>query len=109
MNDELQNRRFTIQLEEAIRAANLEVIGPLLPDINVESVLPIAVMTAKMRARYLAEAFKLRDSLGEDGFPRDEEIEKLKKFRLAYDEAQAVVQALEHAIERGYVPVKQGD
>jgi len=105
MNDELRNRRFTIQLEESIRAANQEVIGPMLPKMTAESVLPIAVMAAKMRGRYLAEAFKLRDGLGKDGMPSDQEIEKLKSFRLAYEEAQAVTRALEHAIERGYVPI----
>lgn len=105
MNDELKNHRLKIQLEEAIRAVNLEVIGPMLPKISVESVLPLTVMTAKMRGRYLREAFALRDAKGEDGLVSSEEIAKLKEYRLAYEEAQAVIRALEHAIERGYVPI----
>lgn len=106
MSDELSNHRFTVQLEDAIRAANLEVIGTLLPEISVEAVLPVAVMAAKMRARYLSEGFKLRKSLGDDGMPSAEQIARLREFRSAYEEAQSVVRALEHAIERGYVPIK---
>lgn len=107
MSDELKSRRFNIKLEEAIRSVNLEVIGPMLPEISVESVLPLTVMAAKMRGRYLREAFALRESMEDDGFPSAEEINRLREYRLAYEEAQAVTRALEHAIERGYVPVKE--
>jgi len=105
MSDQLTSRKFTIRLEDAIRAANREIIDPMLPEVDIDTVLPISVMVAKLRGRYLSEAFKLTEGL-EAGFPSTAEIDKLKSYRVAYEESLAVFKALEHAIERGYVSVK---
>lgn len=99
---ETRNRKFTKMLEEAIRQANREVIDPMLPPVSVDSILPIAIMVAKLRGRYLAEAFKLVSNK-KDGFPDEEQISKLREYREAYEEALNVSQALEHAIGRGYL------
>jgi hypothetical protein len=94
--------RFTKILEEAIRHANHEVIDPMLPPINVKTVLPIAVMVAKLRGRYLQAAFELVDQKT-DGMPTDEQIDKLRAHRVAFEEVMAASQALETAISRGYL------
>ncbi len=99
---ETRNRKFSKMLEEAIRQANREVIDPMLPPVTVDTVLPVAVMVAKMRGRYIAEAFKLVSNK-KDGFPEAEQIAKLREYREAYEEVLTVSQALEHAIGRGYL------
>lgn len=103
---ETRNRKFTKMLEEAIRQVNHEVIDPVLPALTVESILPIAIMVAKLRGRYIAEAFAMAKSKKE-GFPDDAQIAKLREYREAYEEAMAVSQALEHAIGRGYLELAE--
>ncbi len=99
---ELLLRRFNKILEEAIRQANHEVIDPMLPPLNVTSVLPVAVMVAKLRGRYLQAAFEIVENK-KDGLPTEEQINALREHRLAFEEVMAVSQALEHAISRGYL------
>lgn len=103
---ETRNRKFTKMLEEAIRQANHEVIDPMLPPLSVESILPIAIMVAKLRGRYIAEAFAVAKNK-KDGFPDAEQVQKLREYREAYEEAMSVSQALEHAIGRGYLELAE--
>jgi len=99
---EMRNRKFSKMLEEAIRQSNHEVINPMLPPLTVESVLPIAVMVAKLRGRYIAEAFRMV-AQKKDSYPDAEQIATLREYREAYEEALAASQALEQAISRGYL------
>lgn len=110
MLDELEarNRKFTKILEEAIRQTNHEVMGPMLPPLTVESILPITVMVSKLRARYISEAFKMVASKKE-GFPDADQIGKLREYRESYEEALGVSMALEHAINRGYLELSELD
>ena len=94
--------RFKKMLEEAIRQVNHEVIDPMLPPLNVQSVLPVAVMVARLRGRYLQAAFELVDNK-KDGLPTEEQMVQLRQHREAYEEVMAVSQALEHAVDRGYL------
>lgn len=98
--DEQQKRRhFVAEMEQAIRVANREAINPLVPPINMENVLPFAVTVARLRANYLAAAFKLNS--GEVPGPAD--IETLRSLREGYDEAREAFNSLMIAIEREYV------
>ena len=110
MLDELEarNRKFTKILEEAIRQTNREVMGPMIPLLTVESVLPLAIMVSKLRGRYIAEAFKMVANK-KDGYPDVEQIETLREYREAYEEALGVSMALEHAIGRGYLEISELD
>ncbi len=108
MLDELEarNRKFIKLLEEAIRQSNHEVIDPMLPPLTIESILPIAIMVARLRGRYISETFKLVSSLG-GGFPDKDQVAKLREYREAYEETQAASQALEQAIDRGYLELAE--
>ena len=99
---EISNRKFTKMLEEAIRQANHEVIDPMLPPLSMASILPVAVMVAKLRGRYLAETYKMVEGKKE-GYPDSAQMAQLKQYREEYEEALAASQALEHAIDRGYL------
>lgn len=108
MLDELEarNRKFIKMLEEAIRQSNHEVIDPMLPPLTVQSILPISIMVAKLRGRYIAETFRLVENR-KDGYPDKDQIAKLREFREAYEEALAASRALEQAITRGYLELAE--
>ena len=100
--NDIEILRFTRTIEQAIAVANREIIHPLIPDITSESVMPLAISVARLRARYLQAAFRIAsDDHGDT--PNEAEIEELRHHREMYQEARQAFEALMHAIERGYV------
>ena len=97
---------FLKEIEQAIRLANCEVLGNRLKPITKDTILPLAVSVAKLRGDYLAEAFRLASS-DRGRALKDEEINGLKKYRQAYEEARRAFEALTLAIDRGYVEVAE--
>ncbi len=103
VRSELAKRQhFLMELEQAIQVANREVIGPRIPAMTKENILPFAVSVAQLRARYLEAAFALVERHRGDVL-EDADIETLRRYREAYVEAREAFEALRHAIERGYV------
>ncbi len=98
---EIAQRRFILELENGIRFANQEIIHKEIPGLTTESILELAVAIARLRAQYLAAAFKLGS--GETEAPGDEIVAALQRKRVAYEEARDAFQALREAIEKGYV------
>ncbi|MEK9754204.1 MAG: hypothetical protein VW338_13495 [Rhodospirillaceae bacterium] len=95
-------KRFLMEMESAIGAANREVIHKLIPAMSREGILPFAVSVARLRARYLEAAFKF--AAKENGKAlSDAEIAELRRQREMFEEARTTFAALTHAIERGYV------
>ncbi|MBV8536886.1 MAG: hypothetical protein JO128_14905 [Alphaproteobacteria bacterium] len=95
-------RQFLEQLNLAVAIANREVIHKHIPNLNKETFQQLAVMVAKSRAEYLDAAIKLANSPGAcDG----DCLADLKRKREVYDEGRAAFEALERAIERGYVDI----
>jgi hypothetical protein len=95
-------RQFLEQLEIAIALANREVIHKQIPNLNRETFQQLAVMVARFRANYLEAAIKLSASPGSCDAVC---IADLKAKRELYDEGRAAFEALERAIERGYVDI----
>ncbi len=62
-------------------------------------------MTAKARCAYLEAFISIANNL-EDDTPSPEQIKRLHFLRITYDELVAASQALEAAIERGYLDVE---
>jgi hypothetical protein len=93
-------RQFLEKLEMAVQVANREVIHKLIPNLNQETFQQLAVMVARARASYLEAAIKLANSPGgcDAGC-----LEDLKSKREMYEESRSAFDALERAIERGYV------
>jgi hypothetical protein len=101
-------KRFLMELENTISAANREVIHNSIPALTPERILPFAISVARLRARYLEAAFKFSDK--EHGEALDEtEISELRQHREMYEEAREAFGALTHAIERGYVDIGDSD
>jgi hypothetical protein len=100
---ELQaQRQFVEQLQMAVAVANREVIHQQIPNLNRESFQMLAVMVARYRANYLEAALNLGRS------PNQFDpmlLSDLKTKRELYEEGRQAFDALERAIERGYVDI----
>lgn len=95
-------QHFLKEMEQAIQVANREILSQRLPPITKENILPLAVSVARLRSRYLAEAFKIAEAdAGEP--PSEEEIKTLRFHREMYEEARLAFEALIHVIDREYV------
>ncbi|HTY70696.1 MAG TPA: hypothetical protein VMH36_28870 [Alphaproteobacteria bacterium] len=95
-------RQFLEQLNLSVAVANREVIHQQIPNLNKETFQQLAVMVAKFRANYLEAAIKLS---GSPGSCDSECLADLRRKRELYDEGRAAFEALERAIERGYVDI----
>lgn len=90
---------FLENLEAAVLEANCEVIGREIPHLNQESFLRMAVRVAELRADYIHHGLKFAEAR----HPDHAAVEELARARNAYEEMQAVFEAAERIIERGYV------
>ena len=95
-------RRFIEEIEMALRAANREIIGKQIPELNKESFIRLAVSVAKLRADYLKAVLAL--NWEEEGI----DIAAVQGKRTIYEEASKAFEALERIIERGYVDIADG-
>jgi len=95
-------RQFVEKLEMAVAVANREVIHKQIPNLNQATFQSLAVMVAKFRANYIEAAIKLSVSPGGCDASC---FEELKQKRELFEESRAAFDALERAIERGYVEI----
>ena len=77
-HDEIKSQHFLKEIEQAIQAANREILNQALPPITRDNIMPLAISVARLRGQYLAEAFKIAENDGGQP-PSEEEIETLKK------------------------------
>ncbi len=98
-----QNNRLLLELEKIRRDVNREVMNPAIPTLSVEDFRPIVTMAARARLSYLQELIDIT-RLNPD-MPSHEQIQMLARQRETYDELRQAVNALETAIERGYLDV----
>lgn len=89
-----------------MRSHNQVYINPEIPELTIEQLEPLLKLVAKSRANYLKALFDLSTEVGEDGDPTQQQIEELRCYRTIYAELLEGAQALETAIERGYLDVE---
>jgi len=96
--------QFIEQMQIAVAIANREVIHRQIPNLTPKTFQQIAVMVARFRAHYLEAAVRLANAPDpcDAGYLAD-----LKHKRELFDEGCAAFEALERAIERGYVDFSQ--
>lgn len=95
-------RQFIEQLQMAVAVANREVIHQQIPNLDRHAFQQLAVMVARFRANYLEAALFL--SRAPD--PSDPKLlADLRAKRELFEEGRNAFDALERAIERGYVDV----
>lgn len=101
-----QNHRLLLELEKIRRDINREVMNPDISELSIDALRPIITMTAEARAAYLQELIEIA-RLSHQSVSR-EQINKLAQHREAYEELRAAANALEAAIEKGYLDVVDG-
>ena len=99
------SKRLLMELEKAIRDINRSVINPVIPELTVAGINPVMTLVARTRAEYLKALFDLTDATGK-ALPDKAQIESLRQLRETYEEMLAGAQALEAAIQRGYLDVQ---
>lgn len=101
----MDNNRLLLEIDKHIRDINREVINPVIPELSLQDITPVTKMVAGVRASYLKELFDIAAiSAGEK--PSVDQIRRLSELRKSYDELVLAAQALEGAIQRGYLDVK---
>lgn len=95
--------RLLLELERALRTVNREVINPEFAALKIDDLEPAIRMVAQARCAYLKGFFEL--SAADGGPPSPSQIEELSVLRHRYEELLHASQALETAIERGYLDV----
>ncbi|MDZ7752832.1 MAG: hypothetical protein U5S82_14465 [Gammaproteobacteria bacterium] len=99
-----ENNRLLLELEKIRRDVNREVINPEIPELSMADIEPIIRMVAKVRLAYLKEFLDIARMDGD--MPSSHQVEMLKGLRHAYEELVAAANAMETAIQRGYVDVR---
>jgi hypothetical protein len=94
---------FRDEVEMAIFNANTEIIDRETPGFTRDSFMKLAIAVAEARARYIKVAIEVAAVAGKT--PPREMIDALAEARRAYDEILHAFQAVERAIERGYISV----
>ena len=100
----MTNSRLLIELNQTIKNLNRELINPEIEELKMADLEPVIKLVARSRAAYLAEIFKLAKS-AEDKCPTTEQLKRLQHMRVSFEELSKASQALEAAIERGYLDV----
>ena len=91
------SNRFLLEIEEAIIKANRQAVKERLGPLDRTRFLELTQQIAKVRADYLHAAFYAPWSTS------SEPSEDLRAKRSRYEEAVAAYDALERAVERGYI------
>lgn len=98
-------RRMMLAFEQKLRETNREIVNPMIESLHIDSVEPVMVMVAKARGQYLQAVISLGEQTGGE-VPDDTQIKELAKSKVRYDQLVAASQALETAIQRGYLDVE---
>ena len=99
--------RMMLEIDQAIKDINREVINPEIRELAMGDLVPVFNLVAKTRAAYLKELFDIAKM--SDEMPSKDQIERLGILRHSYDEMLASTKALLTAIERGYLDVVDCD
>lgn len=101
------NYKFISKLDTLLRERNRAIIDPMIPELTEETVDDLIDFTAAVRGAYLKQYYDLtRSHKGDTKLPTAKEIKDLKATRRLYTEMTEAFQALQTAIERGYLTVE---
>ncbi|MCP3671694.1 MAG: hypothetical protein GY814_14945 [Gammaproteobacteria bacterium] len=102
---DLDNNRLLLEISNRIRELNRNIINPVIPELTLDDLNPVLSMVARARAAYLNKLFDVA-AVAQDQIPSHEQVNQLNHLRTTYEELVTGVQALESAIERGYIDVQ---
>ena len=99
-----EHSRLLLAFEQHMRTINRDILNPMIEELSLDDLEPMQRMVAEARGRYL-KAFLEIAAEADGQLPDDARIKALHHHRLRYDELVAAAQALETAIQRGYLDV----
>lgn len=102
-----ESNRLLLEFEQQMRKINRETLNPMVENLTVDDLCPVIQMVAVARGAYLNELISIAKTT-DGAMPADQQIDTLRQFRDRYDELVAAAQALEAAIQRGYLDVTPG-
>lgn len=105
-DDSTLHNRLLLEITNSIRSINRDTINPGIPELTLDGLKPVMHIVADARSRYLQQLFTVSKTAGDEG-PSVDDIKRLKNLRLIYEELSSGAQALQTAIERGYLDVSQ--
>lgn len=104
----INNNRLLLEISKQVREINRETINPEIPELKQYDLNPIIKLVAKTRAAYVKEVFDISHMCEEDeSLPSKDQVRHLKNLRESYEELLSAAQAVEAAIERGYLDVQK--
>ena len=99
------NSRLLLEINKTMKDVNRDIINPEIDDLKLADLEPVIKLVARSRAAYLTEIFKIAKS-AEDKCPTTDQLKRLQHLRVSFEELSKGSQALEVAIERGYLDVE---
>lgn len=99
------NNRILLEIDKIIRELNREIINPAIQELTVADLSPVLKLVARARSAYLKQLLDIANIAG-DGLPPPEQVKQLQRLRLTFEELVKGSQAIETAIQRGYLDVK---
>ena len=100
---DLETNRMLLELEKVRRDINRSIMNPEIKKLSIDDIKPVVTMAAKARLSYIHELMDIARLSPE--MPSYEQVQKLARERETYEELRAAVNALETAIDRGYLDV----
>lgn len=101
---DIDNNRILLALERHRQLINRERINREIQLLDMESIHPVVSMVADVRASYIKTLLTIASQ--REGLPSPQQIKELAQLRSSYSEVVDAANALEVAIERGYMDVK---
>ena len=101
---DIDNNRMLLTLDRHRQLINRERINSEIEVLDMESIHPVVSMVAEVRAAYIKALFEIASQ--RDGLPSPGQIDELAQLRRSYTEVVDAANAMEVAIERGYMDVK---
>ena len=99
----VESNRLLLELERIRRDINREIINPEVPELSMEELRPMLTMVARVRMAYIREFLDIGRMT--TSVPSNDQIEMLAGLRRSYEELVAAANAVETAIQRGYLDV----
>lgn len=101
----MSNSRLLLEINKSIKDLNRAIINPEIKELKLDDLAPVIEMVARARAAYLKQVFEIANNV-EGKPPSTEQLKRLQHLRVSFEELSKGSQALECAIERGYLDVE---
>ena len=98
----VNNKRLLLELDKLRRDVNKKIINANVVNLNLNKLKPVVEIVARSRAAYISELMNLANN-HQDSDPTLAQLEQLRLKGQEFDELVKAANALEVAIERGYL------